>query len=122
MEGNIRDKNLVVGSNVIFKNQSNEGVVTNITILSTSSKRTAIKHFTVLFNSGVHKNQAIKFMNDSELYEDTKHNFNKRTRLNEENVVTSSYNNEKNVSLKIAKPDCVLTNSSSIHTAGGYYL
>ena len=76
MEGNIRDKNLVVGSNVIFKNQSNEGVVTNITILSTSSKRTAIKHFTVLFNSGVHKNQAIKFMNDSELYEDTKHNFN----------------------------------------------
>ena len=121
MEGNIRDKNLVVGSNVIFKNQSNEGVVTNITILSTSSKRT-VKYFTVFFNSGEHKNQAIKFMNDRELYEDTKHNFNKRTRLNEENVVTSSYNNEKNVSLKIAKPDCVLTNSSSIHTAGGYYL
>ena len=117
MEGNIRDKNLVVGSNVIFKNQSNEGVVTNITILSTSSKRT-VKYFTVFFNSGEHKNQAIKFMNDRELYEDTKHNFNKRTRLNEENVVTSSYNNE-NVSLR---PDCVLTNSSSIHTAGGYYL
>ena len=122
MESNIRDKNLVVGSNVIFRNQSNEGVVTNITILSTSSKRTAVKNFTVLFNSGEHKNQVIKFPNDSELYEDNKHNYNKRTRLNEENVVTSSYNNEKNVSLKIAKPDCVLTNSSSIHTAGGYYL
>ena len=120
MEGNIRDKNLVVGSNVIFKNQSNEGVVTNITILSTSSKRTGT-YFTVLFHSGQHKNQAIKFTNDSELYEDTKHNFNKRTRLNEENVVTSSYNNE-NVSLRIAKSDCVLTNSSSVHTAGGYYL
>ena len=39
MESNIRDKNLVVGSNVIYKNQSNEGVVTNITILSTSLKR-----------------------------------------------------------------------------------
>jgi len=111
---NIRDKNLVVGSNVIFRNQSNEGIVTNITILSTSSKRT-VKHFTVLFNSGQHKNQAIKFTNDSELYEDTKHNFNKRTRFNEqeETVVTSSYNNE-NVSLR--------TNSSSVHTAGGYYL